>query len=99
VGLISKKKSVGPSTAAIEAGSWQGQQWEYRAIALERVAGPSVESVFNGRGSEGFEFVAAVKHGRGSDGYAIFKRPKLFAEPETSEAEELSGSTSSDPAV
>jgi hypothetical protein len=75
VGLISKKKSLAASTAAGVPESWQGDTWQYRAIALERVAGPSVEQMFNGRGLEGYEFVACVKHGRGSDGYAIFKRP------------------------
>lgn len=51
-------------------------QWEYLARNLEKVAGMSVESDFNKRGAEGWEFVGTVKGGRGADGYAIFKRPK-----------------------
>jgi hypothetical protein len=48
---------------------WSGQQWEYLARNLDKVAGMALEDDFKKRGSEGWEFVAEAK------GYAIFKRP------------------------
>ena len=62
-------------------------QWEYLARNLEKVAGMSVESDFNKRGAEGWEFVGTVKGGRGADGYAIFKRPKAWSRSRTTTAE------------
>ena len=48
---------------------WSGQQWEYLARNLDKVAGMALEDDFNKRGREGWQFVAEAK------GYAIFKRP------------------------
>jgi hypothetical protein len=86
MGLMSKKKTMAASTPAGVPETWQGDTWQYRAIALDRVAGPSIEQMFNGRGREGWEFIACVKHGRGSDGYAVFKRPSAtVAVPDTAD--------------
>jgi hypothetical protein len=40
---------------------WSGQQWEYLARNLDKVAGMVVEDDFNKRGRDGWEFVAEAK--------------------------------------
>lgn len=53
-----------------EGGVVATDEWDYLARNLNKVAGPALESDFNKRGAEGWEFVAVAKD------YAIFKRPK-----------------------
>jgi hypothetical protein len=49
------------------------QRWEYLARNLNKVPGMAIESEFNKRGQEGWEFVGIT--GEKKDHYAIFKRP------------------------
>ena len=50
------------------------QQWEYKAFNLKRTIGPAMESDFNKRGREGWEFVAMAND------YAVFKRPVVASD-------------------
>jgi hypothetical protein len=52
-----------------EEEGWSGQQWEYLARNLDKVAGMAVEDDFNKRGREGWEFVAEAKATRSSSGH------------------------------